>query len=798
MKRLFVIFILFPLLPLALAGQVLSAPSVDPAADSAFFAAMRVRSDSIRTTESRPVVGLVLSGGGAKGAAHVGALRYLEEQGIPIDLITGTSVGGLIGGLYALGYDSWALDTLVFRMDWTNALSDNIPRKFISYEDIQRSERFILDMPFHYREEIYKERVSEGVTYARRKQGVNLSSEDDESGTRKADMKRIASSLPSGYVFGLNVNNIFGTMSVGYQDSISFKDLPIPFVCVATDVVSGNAKNWSSGSIQAALRSTMAIPGLFEPVRYQDMVLIDGGTRNNFPVDLARAMGADIVIGVNLNQGVSSYENVNNFADMVSSIIDMLGKDSYLLNVTDPDVTIHPDLHEYNMLSFSAEAVDTMFRRGYLSASGQATALAGIKERMHGAGPRLSAKPAIDLGRHSVVVGGVEFYGVDGTDASYLQNKVRISPGDLLDAQSLKDATGIIFATGLFESVNYSISALPDGRYLLRFHCRKGPNHALRVGVRGDSEELVSAIVNVGLNTRSLHGSQLELEGRAGSRWHLMAHYSITNPFFIKLNVEAKIGGASAEMIENDGIYRGNFWRSREALYFSGLRSSIFDIQLGIKRERFTLTRRTTDSGRQILDTDRNDFNAGYMSAFGDARAYTLDDKYYPSKGFTIGVRYDRYIADKPGRSLSADFRGVIPLGETMALIPGVWARGIQSEKRLFALNNFAGGAMEGRYLPQQMPFVGCHRFTPLDDFAVVLNLDLRARLVKNTYLSLQGGYIKDSGDFMGIFNKPLQPRHYGVALEAAYNSIVGPVKLSGHWSDFSGYGLYLSVGFDF
>ena len=797
MKRL-LSTILFLASALPLGAQILSAPSVNPSADSAFFATMRARSDSIRRTESRPVVGLALSGGGAKGAAHVGVLRYLEEEGIPIDMITGTSMGGLVGGLYSLGYKASTLDSLIRGIDWNNALSDNVPRRFISYEDIQRGERFILDMPFHYREETYREKMSEGIGYARRKQGVHLSSTEGEKASRTEDMKLLASSLPSGYVFGLNVNNIFGTLSVGYQDSLDFMRLPIPFMCVSTDIVSGNSKNWHSGPIQAALRATMAIPAMFEPVRYQDMVLIDGGTRNNFPVDLARAMGADIVIGVNLNQGSSAYEDVNNIGEMVSQIISMLGKDAYVVNILDPDVTIHPELPEYGMLSFSTEAIDTIIGRGYAAAQVQAGAIAGIKSRLNGAKPRLNAPPAIDIGRNPVVLSDVEFLGVDGTDADYLKNKIRFSPGDSLSAQSLRDATGIIFATGVFESVNYTVLEQPDGRFLLRFHCRKGPNHALRLGVRGDTEELVAAVVNVGLNTRSLHGSQLELEGRAGSRWHLMAHYSIANPFLVKLNVDAGIGGTSAEMIRDGVIYSGKYFRTLQSLYVSGLRSSVFDIQLGLKRETFRLNRWASASGKPVTGSDGIIYNSRYVSAFADARAYTLDDKYYPSRGFTLGARYERYLTDQPVRAVSADFRGVIRLDDGIALIPSMWARGVQMGERVFPLYNFAGGDMAGRYLPQQIPFAPCHRFTQLDDYAVVLGLDFRANIYKNTYLSLQGGYIKDAPEILGVFNKPLQPSHYGVALELAYNSIIGPVKLTGQWCDFSGYGAYLGVGFDF
>ena len=151
---------------------------------------------------------------------------------------------------------------------------------------------------------------------------MDLSADQEEAMVRGAAATTSFNSMPSGYASGLNVGGLIASRTVGYQDSIDFATLPIPFACVAGDMVSCKAKYWTSGPLNTALRSTMSIPVLFEPVRYQDMILIDGGTRNNYPTDVARAMGADIIIGVVLSDDNRSYAQINNLMDMVWQVMD--------------------------------------------------------------------------------------------------------------------------------------------------------------------------------------------------------------------------------------------------------------------------------------------------------------------------------------------------------------------------------------------------------------------------------------------------------------------------------------------
>ncbi|MBR4814588.1 MAG: patatin-like phospholipase family protein, partial [Paludibacteraceae bacterium] len=217
--------------------------SYDPNSDSVFFANMQKKMAEIR--KSRPTVALVLAGGGAKGASHIGVLKYLEEKGIPIDFVAGTSMGGLMGGLYAMGYSATEIDSIVRSIDWNVMMSDNIPMDFYTYTRKMYKGTYVLDIPF-----------------------------------TKMDFKK---SLPSGILYGLNVYNMLSALSVGYQQKMSFLDLPTPYCCVATEIVSQKEKHWTEGSMVDAMRSTMSIPGYFMPVRVDSMILSDGGTKNNFP-----------------------------------------------------------------------------------------------------------------------------------------------------------------------------------------------------------------------------------------------------------------------------------------------------------------------------------------------------------------------------------------------------------------------------------------------------------------------------------------------------------------------------------
>ena len=780
----------------------LSTGSVDPEGDAEAFAEVRKKMDRIRRTEHRPTVALVLSGGGAKGAAHVGVLRYLEEQQIPIDMVLGTSMGGLMGGLYSMGYDSHYLDSLVTTMDWGLILSDHVPQSYISYASKMYKEKYMFSVPFHYSDDVF--RAMTGQSQEDAKKGKKKASEDDGV---DLPINTFARSLPAGYVNGLNVNNLFSSISVGYQDSVSFLDFPIPFCCVASDLVSSKAKNWTSGSINEALRSTMSIPGLFDPVRTHGMVLVDGGTRNNFPTDIAREMGADYVIGVDLSDKRKDANSINNIADILWTFIDMLGNEAFAKNVGNTDIFIKPKISEYNMLSFDTESVKTIMGRGYDAATGQAEAIKKLKAMMPDATTTLQNKPAQDLGRKYLQLASIEFEGMSDRDSRWLAKRLKFRAGDWINKAMIDKAVAIIYATGSFESVTYRMLGSKQP-YRLVFICQKRPIHQFGFGFRADNETLVDAIFNLGLGAHQISGVKFDLTGKLGQNKYAQAHLSFDGLWLPTLNIDAKISGYKADVTMDDSWYNLKYWSHKEEVYFSNMQWTKFDFKLGGRNKFVKATDWLSNQDIAASEDLLSLMSGNYTSAFGTAHAYTLDDSYFTMRGVDFNVDYewvfakDYLIGFTDEHIGSARFRAALPFGQHVSLLFGVNARAVMNENAEdmtnFPLKNFIGGTMAGRYIDQQIPFCGFGGMMLVGNYLATADAALRLRFGKNLFTTFQGGAFK-AEDTIGAFSDFQNNLVLGACFELGYKTIAGPVRLDVRWNDLTNkFGAYVSFGYDF
>ncbi len=296
----------------------------------------------INSNYNRPKVAIVLSGGGAKGVAHIGALKVIEEAGIPVDIICGTSMGSLIGGLYSIGWSPYELDSLVRVQDWTFLLSDRISQSLLNLSERKRENTYALE------------------------HSILLRREQNKGG---------------GVLAGTNLAVLFEQLCEGYLDSMDFNDLPIPFACVATDIVTNTEVDFHHGHLPQAMRSSMAIPGVFTPVRLGDSVLIDGGLRNNYPADIARAMGADIIIGVTVQGPLLEADQLTNGASILGQIVDYNCKNKYDENIKMSDVVIQVNVEGYSAASFVDEAIDTLLHRGEEAALRHWDELVALRER---------------------------------------------------------------------------------------------------------------------------------------------------------------------------------------------------------------------------------------------------------------------------------------------------------------------------------------------------------------------------------------------------------------------------------
>ena len=773
---------------------------MDPRTDAVVIREIRRQLDEVRAAQKRPIVGLVLSGGGAKGAAEVGALKYIEELGIPVDFVCGTSIGGLVGGIYAMGYRAADIEQLFRTQDWGTMLTDRVAPEFIPFTTKMDRATYLISFPFHYPEARKGEKMN--VRYAMRE------TEDRPLGRgtgERSGMSKLMSSLPSGYAYGFNVNNLLSSMSVGYQDSISFARLPIPYMCVAGDMVSSHAKNWGSGSLTTAMRSTMSIPGLFNPVRTGRMILVDGGVRNNFPTDLARAVGADYLIGIELSNATPEDTDINNIGAFLRQFITMLGTDSFEKNVGKSDVFIKPATDGFGMLSFTLDAVDTLLARGYDAAVEQREGLLAIRDKtgeIHAA-PRARA---VNLAETPVQLGSIEYEGLTDKEALRVSRLLSLDIRERLDKRTIDEAMSRLQATGAFETVTYSLYG-EEEPYHLVFHCTRAPIHDFGLGLRADTEEGASMLLGIGLGTHRLSGSKVDFRIRVGQNLKAAAHYALDMGDLPTLNFTASVAryrghlGSSEERLHYDVAYMTH----REDFFISGVDWTRMDFRAGIANKAYGMTPNTLFA--RILQEQGIPLSSAYIGTYLQGNVYTLDDYYFPSKGVSLSLR-SNYDFVSPGNpdftpilSSSLDFRAAIPLGKGWTLLPDVRVRTMThfGEDMVDGLihTNFVGGALAARYTDEQVPFFGMNNVLATGDHLVNTVFTLRWRPIGNLYASLLGGVLIHDNTIRGLVTHPL-PDTWALGLEAAYDTFAGPVRFNIHWTDTQGWGAYLSFGLDF
>lgn len=313
---------------------------------------------SLSLYAQRPRIGLALGGGGAKGAAEVGVLKVLEEEGIRPDFIAGTSIGSIVGGLYAIGYSADSLRSLFHDADWAELLSDGWFHSEDGYDWLT---------------------ASGSIPMATEKFGQALQ-RDGELATRPFWQR--------GFVRGTMIHDFFSRLTHKYRKKKDFDKLPTPFRAVAADMKSGREVIISRGTLADAMRASMSIPALFEPVAWGEYILVDGGARNNFPVDVCRDMGADIVIGIDLSQvdlrreDAADEPSLGLFDVLWNAVTGLLGGDKYNTNKNAADVYINPSLGNYGPFDFTQQATDEMYQMGYDAADKIRPLLRELKQNL--------------------------------------------------------------------------------------------------------------------------------------------------------------------------------------------------------------------------------------------------------------------------------------------------------------------------------------------------------------------------------------------------------------------------------
>jgi len=785
---------------------------VTPEQDEVMMGMYRRKMDSIRAY--RPTVAVVFSGGGAKGFSIIGAMRYIEEKGIPVDLVVGNSIGALMGGAYALGWDSHRLEWLVKNADWEILMSDKSPREYSTFKQSKYSDRYLLSVPFYYSREDFRLKVESDRKFDRknvdsapdkfrRPKGPALGAEGKEDSEGGSVRENLLGSLPSGFMYGQNVNNLISSITVGYQDSTVFCNLPIPFACLATDLVSEKPKYWFCGNLNQALRSSMSVPGVFAPIRKDGMMLVDGAMRDNYPTDVAKALGADIVIGIDVSAPPLTYSQMNNLMDIFSQGVDMLGREVYERNIKIPDVSINPDLTGYGLMSFSSENADTLIRRGYVAAEKADSLLEAVKGKV-GTVKNVASPKALshDLWKDGVLVDDIVVEGVGRKDAEFLLNKLSDLKGKRISKGDADDAISQIYAMKAFDYVTYEFSGNGEP-YTLKVNCKKGPIHRFGLGARFDTEEIASVLLNLGINCYAIQGSSLDIEGKIGTNPYASTTYSYTMQKGPTLNLQARYKYVDRNKFSlGEDKLNLTYHSLRFDAFASNIRFRNVDVKVGGRSEYFDITSVLSDFDMSGYDSSMSRNN--YFSAFASGKIDTFDHGLFPTRGVQAGVDWQWVLADTKSTSPSlqifaASFRAALPVGGIATVLPRFDGRVVFGDNIPAPYVNMIGGAMEGRYLDQQIAHRGINNAKLMMSKLFTAGVDLRFKVARNNYVTAFADAGDSANELGNLFSSEDSYSFAGFGVEYSYNSIAGPLRFNLHWSTLTKkVGAYLSFGFDF
>ncbi|MCI0515176.1 patatin-like phospholipase family protein [candidate division KSB1 bacterium] len=407
-----------------------------------FIPILNVRSEP---GAERPKIGLVLSGGGAKGFAHIGILKLLDSLQIPVDYIAGTSMGSIAGGLYAIGYSGFDLEKIAERDDWQEIFTDNPPRPMLPFFQKEQTGRYQLDF----------------------------------------GIKGLKPVTPSGLIFGQKISLLFSSLTFPYEKITDFDRLPIPFRCVAVDLVTGNSVVLKSGSLAKALRASMSIPTVFSPVEWGDSLLVDGGLINNLPVDVVREMGADIVIAVDVQSPLLERERLNSVLNVLEQTVSIVGLDLSRANASQADIYITPDISAFSASDFDKNKIKQICRRGDEAAWRSIPLFVALKEKY-----KLGYADTVHHELHTKAyrIFGVQIIGHTTIPFGVIYEQLNIKPNDPFDPIAIQKRFAEMKTLGNYESIRYDVVPMNDQyvRLLIRVGEKQQPQ-IMRVALQGNS-----------------------------------------------------------------------------------------------------------------------------------------------------------------------------------------------------------------------------------------------------------------------------------------------------------------------
>lgn len=714
-------------------------------------------------TNRRPRIGLVLSGGGAKGLAHIGVLKVLEEAGIYPDYIGGTSMGSIIGALYAVGYSADSIKSMVLDINWPELLTDQINRNNLSIDDKMKDGKYFAPIPIH-------------------------------NGRFE---------LPSGVIAGQNISLLFNKLTFSEYAHSDFSQLPIPFLCVASDVVSGEAVVLKKGNLSQAIRASMAIPTVFTPVDIDGKLLIDGGVFNNLPINEVRDMGADIIIAVNV--GFSRYSR-----DQLKSFVSIMEQAFFIRNQKDIEAQLEkcqfvviPNIGDYSAGSFMQ--TDTLIKLGESAAREQFTQFKQLADSLNQQYPDDKMKPAVYAPHDSVFVNAFEINGLKNIPRSLVRGYFEFVAPSYVTVNQIEDGIKRLYGTMFFSIIDYRIIKGFDG-YALQLNIEERSQSRYSVGVNFNSDFNASLQANATINNLWTDGSRLNINALLSEQPAVEASYVIDNTwspllYQWKSKREWKWDVGTSVFAAN---YKYDYYVNSRRLTSVRISDFIFSLFTQTVFRNSVLFGLGVQSEYTMLNSDLFSFNfpnekKNLFNLYSYLRYDDLDKSYFATEGTQLQLDSKYLIplnhSNPSVPYISMRFMRAMPINKVFALHYGINA-GVTLADSSEAYYHFLAGGMNSYSIKNSYRFLGYNHLELYGLNMVTTQLDLQCLLYKRHYVTFKTN--------LGTFkNKPvdllnIEDVKYGVGVSYGYNTFIGPLEVTLMHSGDHSILAHVTVGFWF
>lgn len=709
----------------------------------------------------RPTVGLVLSGGGAKGFAYIGLLKVIQEAGLPIDYIGGTSIGSIMGGLYAIGYHPDSIAKLVRSTNWDALLTDKIERKYISYEEKEFGEKFIITLPVSNK-------------------SVSLSP-----------------SLYQGQEINLMLNHYF---SPAFRTK-DFEDLPIPFLCIGTDLMTGNEVLLDSGYLPMAIRASMSIPGYFSPVDYGGHYLVDGGVVNNFPVKNVKDKGVDIIISGDVQPPLrSSRAEFNSLTGVLDQIITFNRGNANQIGCELTDIYIPLD-NEFGIMDFTDyDSIIAFGERVSYPYLPQFKALADSLNRIeHRPMKTFTAHPVDHIMINSVHIRGYKKFA-----GSYFRNYFNVSEDTVYTLEGIEKSIRQMYGTRFFEKVDYEINTHGKNNDLI-INVKEADPGYLSAGVHYDNDYGASLLITGSFRNVLGKRSKLFTDLVLGENPRFRAFYMLDNGAQPGIGVKGEFYSFKFDLYEDEvKTNKIIFTNYKLSTFLNYSLKNLLNFRAGFDYEYFRFKQ---DVASDSLLAEYDEFSS-YGTFFAMFGADSRDRAYFPTTGSKSELRVEYVMPLSKNWSKDLFTSSVIiywkyefnyPVSSRVVLRPGLFAGSTMSAEKRPPLQHYFGfgGLNPNQYVSTSLPFTGLQFVQKFGYHAAAL----RMKVQYNFYKKLYATFLLDGGSAEYDFDEFYNPENWfaGYGVTMGYDSFIGPLEVTLMGSSLNSKPmLFLNLGFWF